>query len=483
MMARDPGRPGTRVSNALGWTSLLRVFTRALAVGTTLVLAHLIPPEEYGVFATVLIAYQGLGAFTDLSAGASLVQMRQDPKPYIDTAWTVDVVRGLALGIALFLLAPVWTNAFHVPEATPLLRTLAAVPVITGFHSVGPTILRRELRFDRVFVLHATEASVYSIVAVGAGYIRHDAWALVAGVVASFTARVAASYLISPIRARLHFDLMKFREMFRFSKWTNAYVMTDFVLETADNIIVAGLLGPTALAFYRMGYQLATEGSSALQWVVTSVAFPAFAMIQLDQAHVRAGFRRLFAGVAVVLLPLTLALIVLGPLAVPVLLGDRWASAVVPLQIIAIAALARGIIETARPVLLGLGRSRDDFGLKVLQSVLLVAFALVGGLLFGMLGVAWAVVAAAVATMPLWWYLLRRTAQVGLIDVIGPAAAPVIAALGTLATLLLLPRAQVDWMGLASGSFALTAAYCSLTILLDRLLPHSGLAAARRTKA
>ncbi len=477
MMARDARPP--RVAGALAWTSLLRVFTRGLAVVTTLILARLIAPEEYGVFATVLIAYQGLGALTNVSVGDALVQMREDPEPYLDTAWTVDVVRGVLIGIVMFLLAPLWTDAFHVPQATPILRALALVPIITGFHSVGPTILRREMRFDRVFLLHATEATTYSVVAIAVAVVRHDAWALAIAVVASFAARVAVSYVLSPIRARLDFDVTRFRELFRFSKWTNAYVMVDFVLETADNIIVAALLGPVALAFYRMGYQLATEGSSGLQWVVTSVAFPAFARVQLDPGHVRGSFRRVLAGVAALILPMTVALVVLGPIAVPLLLGQRWDGAVVPMQIVALAALGRGILETARPVLLGLGHSREDFLLKVIQSVLLVALALAGGILFGMTGVAWGVVAAALATMPAWWILLRHIAHTTIGDLTRPVIAPIVAALVTVLILVALPPAAVRWTDLVVYGAALALPYTLLTIALFRVMPDSGVALAR----
>src|SRR5207237_147922 len=87
--------------------------------------------------------------------------------------------------------------------------------------------------------------------------------------------------------------------------------------QPAAHTVVGAALGPTSLAFYRMGYQISTEGSSALQLVLTPVAFPAMSRVQSDLERVRAGFRAMLGLSVVAILPLTGALILFAPLAVP----------------------------------------------------------------------------------------------------------------------------------------------------------------------
>lgn len=464
---------------AVLWTSLLRAVTRGSAVVTTIVLARLIPPEQYGIFATILIANQALGAATDLSVDFALVQMHEDPKPYLSTAWTVAVVRGALLFIAIFAGAPAFCDLFHVPEAVPLLRALALVQVVTGFHNIGVITLRRDLAFDRIFALQVTEVITYSVVVIAVAAISHDAWALVVAVLASFAARVVASYLVTPIHAGFGFQYDRFVRMFRFSKWTNAYVFIDFVLETADNTVVARLVGATSLAFYRMGYQLATEGTSAVQWVVNAVAFPAFARIQFDLEHVRRSYRALLGAVTAAVVPLAVALAMLGGVGVPLVLGERWAPAAAPLEVLAVAALVRALLESARPLLLGLGHSRGDFELKLVQVVLLVLLVVPAGLAFGVLGVAWAVLAAAVGSLPAWLIVLLRTARLAIGDVVEPMIAPLAAGAGAALLLAILPAPAVAWTDLMTHGAALLFAYGGITLLLYRLLPRSGVALAR----
>lgn len=444
-------------------------------------LARLIPPEEWGVFATILIANQVLSAA--VSVRLDLVQTPKDPTPYLNTAWTAELARGLVLFLITQALAPAWCDLFRVPEATPLLRVLAFVHLIFALHNIGTDLLRRNLSFGRIYVLQGSEAVAYTIVTLVAGLTLHSAWALVLGTLGSYAARVIASYWVTPIRAGIGFDRVRFLEMFRFSRWTNAHVFLSFVVETVDNAVVARFVSSTALAFYRMGYQVATEGSVALQYVVTEVAYPAVARLQFDRDHVRQSFRGILGLTCASLFPATALLALLGPMLVPLALGERWAPAGAPLQILAFAALARGVLETARPVLLGVGRSREDFVLKLVQATCLVAIVIPAGIVGGVEGVARGVLVAAALSLPVWGYLLRTYVALTWRDIFEPSIAPAIATLCGTAILIYLEPAGPSWVSLVARAAVLLVTYLGVSALLLRLLPRSGFAAARRAIA
>jgi PST family polysaccharide transporter len=482
VMGGDPeSRPVlVGVPRALLWTAGLRVVTRGLAVASTLLLARLIAPDQYGIFAALLVAHQILGAATEFSVGDAVVQMSADPARYLSTAWTAGVAKGLLAFLVMFVGAPLWCGLLNVPEATDMLRVLGLAHVIGGLQSIGPIVLRRQLQFDRIFVMNAAEALSFSVVAVAGALMLHSASALVIAVLSSATVKVAMSYLVSPIRVGLAFDRARFGEMFAFGKWTNAHFLVDMILETGDNAIVARIAGPTILAFYRIGYQLATETSSALQWVVTTVAFPAVSSIQFDQAHVRRSAAGLVGFASASLVPATIALVFLGPTGIALLLGERWMPAAVPLQILSVAALLRGLVETARPVLLGVGKSRTDFGLKVFQAVCMVGLAVPAGVFFGMSGVAWAVLLSAAISLGPWVLLMSRNLGQRPVDVVSPLATPLIAGSVTALVLWLMPHVGGEWVDVLSRGAALLVVYVAVTAALHSRLPASGFAAARQ---
>lgn len=471
------------VRSALAWTSGLRIITRLAAIVTTISIARLVAPEEYGVYATIVIAHQALATASDMSLDAAIIQTRRDPRPALDTVWTVGVARGVVLAVLLFAVAPAYAEAFRIPEAVPMLRTLALAPLLLGVHSVGPILLRRELRYGPIFALHAAETLSFAAVAIALAWLLHSAWALVIALVASSAVRVIVSYAVHPARARPGFDGRLLQELFRFSRWTTLYGVLDLILETFDNAVVARFIGPTALAFYRIAYQLASEGSQSMQWIVTAVAFPAVARIQAESARVRAGFRAMLAGTSVALFPLGAALMIVGPGIVPLVFGERWTPVGELLRVLAVGALARAIIETARPVLLGLGHSRADLTLKATQAALMVFLVLLGGPTFGAIGVAWAVAFAAVATLPAWALLLVRVGGLAAADLARPAIAPLVATGVASAAAVALGSGDGGWLDVLSRAGVLAVAYVGATLLLVRAMPWSGLAVARRAFA
>lgn len=469
-----------KIPRALAWTTALRVLTRLVAVGSVLLTARLISPQEFGIYAAILIANQAISAATDLSIAASILQMERDPRRYLDTAWTVGIARGFLLFGLMLVGAPVWVSLFNVPEAADMLRVLAISHVILGFHDIGSYLLRRELMFGRIFLLHGSEVIAYAVSVITLGAIWRSAWALVFAVIVSSCVRVAVSFWISPHRARLGFDSVRFREMFRYSRWLTVHSLVDFVVETVDNAVVAAAITSTALAFYRMAYQFATEGSTGFQWVVAAVAFPAIARIQLDRSTVRGSFQGVLGLTACVLVPFTIAMVSLGPEVLPIVLGDRWSPVSAPLQVLAVAALIRAVLETGRPLLLAVGRTGRDLALKLFQAAALLILVYPAARLYGLQGVAWAVLVAAVLTLPFWFVLIQRTTGLGARDMAMALAAPLVAGLVSATALVVVPSVEASWSGILSRATVLAVAYLVVTLALLRILPISGLGAALR---
>lgn len=473
----------SRVLAGMRWTLLLRVLARSVGLVATLVVARVVPIGDLGAYGAILIADQALQALTQLGFTTALVQMQKDPTEYLDTAWTAQVVRSAAIYALEFALAPVWCAFFHVPEAVTPMRVLALGQLVLGFHSMSTAILMREMKFERLFFTYAAEALVHAAVTLGTAIVLRNVWAPVLGLLAGTSARVVVSYLVAPYRPRLRFDAAKAREMYRLTKWVGAYAVADFFLATTDNAVTGRVVGKVPLAHYRMAYQLATEGPLTLQWVVTSVAFPAFSSIQRDASRVRTSFRALLALVAVAMLPVCTAMVLLAEELVEVLLGSAWQPAVLPLQILASAGLLRAVIDTAPPVLRALASTRADFGLKLVQVFVLCALLYPAGTRFGVVGVAWSVVAAASVTLVPWALVLRRRVGLGAADFLLPFTSPFAAAALAVGVTALLPETAASWPSLLGRGAVFLATYAVTTRVLLRVAPGSGLGAILAARA
>ena len=178
------------------------------------------------------------------------------------------------------------------------------------------------------------------------------------------------------------------------------------------------------------------------------------------------------------LVPLTALLVVIGPIGIPLLLGERWTPAAGPLTILAVAALIRGLLELARPILLGVGRSKDDFILKAFQLIVLLGLLLPAANDYGTIGVAWAVLIAAAAALPVGIWLVRNASGAHPRDFVGPVIPPLVAGASGLFVMRLTPL-STTWWSLISAAALFLVVYALVTVVLLRAAPRWGVGLGR----
>lgn len=482
---------GRRVVSATFWTMLLKVVTRLLGLVTTVVLARLLTPSDYGVFAVVAIGDAMLSVLSETSLSTALVQFK-DPEELLDTAFSAQVARGIVITCISYVIAPYWCTLFGVPEAAAPLRVLSLAQLIQGFTSIRTVLLQRDMRFDKLFPQQVAQALANAGTVLVAAAILRSYWAFVLAPIAENVARVVFSYIVAPYRPRLAFDREKARRMFGYTRWLMGYQMLDFVLETGGPSVVGKLFGREVLGLYRMANQLAAEGSRSLSTIVGRVAFSMFANVQDDPTRIRRGFHAVLGSTVFVLFPLTASFVTFGDLAIGSILGQRWVPAVGPMGILAGACCVRGVIETTTTLFRGLGHSRAEFLIKLIQFCTLAASIYPLGRWLGVTGVAYAVLAATLAALPLWLYFIRAAAKLSIGDAIVPAIVPAVATLGaSVATLV--TRRQVAGWGWAAFPVTATvfvAVYVACAFVVQRatalpgFLPElQGIIARRRRSA
>jgi len=215
-----PGeRLSQRVVHAGFWAFALRITDRLFGLARTIVLARVLSPNDFGLFGISLLALSALNTFSQTGFQAALVQKKGNIKPYLDTAWTVQVIRGFVLAGILFGIAPYVASFFGEPMAAPLLRVLGLSAVFQGLTNIGVVYFQKELEFHKRFIYMFSGTLADLGVAIPAALILRNAWALVFGLLAGNLVRMTVSYFIHPYRPRVWLDGPKVKELYTFGKW------------------------------------------------------------------------------------------------------------------------------------------------------------------------------------------------------------------------------------------------------------------------
>ncbi len=401
-----------RVVHAGIWAVALRLLNRLFQFTRTIILARVLSPNDFGLFGITLLAFSVLNTFSQTGLQVALVQKKGDIKPYLDTAWTIQIIRGGALAIVLFGAAPFLASFFNNPVATPLLQVVGLSALFQGFTNIGVVYFQKELEFHKRFAYMFSGTIADLIVAIPTALILKNAWALVFGLLAGNLVQAIVSYLIHPYRPSFILQRNKVKELFAFGKWIFAQTLVAFLGTKSDSFFVGKMLQVQALGFYQMAYRFSNLLIPEISNVVSKVALPAYSKMQDNEQGLKRAFLLILEISTVVSMPLTAGILLLGPEFVHIFLGEAWTPMVSVLRILAVAGFLHSVVTLGTPLFRGAGTPKLDFTIYLTRAIVIVVALFPLTKLYGMQGVALATTLSIVMVLPIWYFASVRITKV-----------------------------------------------------------------------
>ena len=458
-----------RAGDAVFWQAIQFGGVKLLYLLRVVVLARLLAPEDFGLFAVALVALDFLLSVTNFGMIPALIQRPDASREHYETAWTIGLIRAGAVGVGLAILSPWVAGLFSEPSAAPLLRVLALRPVIESAASIGVAELQKNLKFRSIAFLKLTETATNAAASI-ALVAPMGTWALVAGPVAGATAYAVLSYIVAPIMPRIRLRGAAAGHLARYGRWI---LLTAWVVVAGQTLLQLGIsrqLGAVALGLYYMAVKVASLPSDVASQVVATVTFPVFSMVQADVDRARRVFRSALLGLTAVAVPASVLIFVLAPSLAADLLGERWVPAVPVIRILAATSILGLFGDVAVPLLQGVGRPERTARMELAQYTLLVVLAHFLAGPWGITGVAAAWIPAVLASQVLGFVYVRSEIALpvsGLVrPIVGVSAAALIGAAAGLGTEYLLGGAVGVIVALLVGT---VAAYLTLLRLEARI--------------
>jgi O-antigen/teichoic acid export membrane protein len=373
------------------WVFALRITERCFGLVRTIVLARLLAPSDFGLLGVALLVMSALETFSQTGYSAALIQKKEDTRPYLDTAWTVQMVRGTILALVAFIIAPYVTLFFETDAAKPVLQVIALSVLINGFTNIGIVYFQKDLQFHKHFayILSGTIADI--VVTIPAALLLKNVWALVLGLLASSFVRTITSYLIHPYRPRLKFNMVHFRELFGFGRWVFVSTILMFFLTQGDSVFVGRLFSVTALGFYQMAYSISNMSATEISHVISQVTFPAYTKLQNDMSKLSQAYLKVLRVTAFLSFPAAGLIFALGPAFTKIFLGSKWMPMVPAMQALCVFGIVRSIGSTMGAVIFAVGKPKVQTKVFFIQLVILATIIYPMGIKWGILGVAWAI--------------------------------------------------------------------------------------------
>jgi lipopolysaccharide exporter len=417
------------VASGVTWTGTSAGLLFLLGFAQTATLAHFLHPRDFGLMAAIAVLL-GLGqAFGDMGISSAIIARQTTSPATLSSLYWLNVLAGLIVFAILAASAPLIVRYYHQPRLSHLVPLAALIFVIRPFGQQFFVLLERDLNFRVLARIEVAAALTSTAAAITAAVAGAGVFALILGTLVQAsvwsTLLIGRSLRAGAWRPKLHFRFDDVRGYLGFGLYQMGDRSVNFLSSNVDYLLIGRFLGIEALGAYSLAYQLVVKPVSALNPVVTRVAFPAFARRQNDDVSLRRGYLEMIRLIAFALMPGFVALSVTAPVLVPVLFGSRWHSAVVLIEILAFMALLRSLTNPVGSLMLA--RNRPDIGFKF--NVVLLA--VMAGALF------WAVhtdlktvaiveTAVVAAAFLAWNVIVRRTLALSLRDYFGAILSPLL---------------------------------------------------------
>jgi PST family polysaccharide transporter len=403
-----------RMAKGAAWMVFARMLDRGIGLISTIILARLLAPADFGLVslaAAILAGLELLGAF---SFDMALIQKQSADRRHYDTVWTITLLFAVFLGALMVLLAYPAARFFNDARLAGVMQLLAIGAVAGGFSNVGVVAFRKELQFDREFKFLLAKRLISFAVTVTLAFQWRDYRALVAGTVTGMVVGVAVSYWMHPYRPR--FSLAAWRELFNFSRWLFASNALGFLYTKAADFIVAKSIDTTSLGYYSLAYEISNMPSSELVMPINRAVFPGYSKMSSDPSALRQGYLNVMSMIVLLTVPASVGLgCVVVPL-VNVFLGPKWLSVVPLIPVLAIHGLLMAIVGCGNYALLAAGKPREVTVLLCARACIAVPLLTLSALQWGVEGAAWALLLTSVLLLPMNYLQLSAALKVKVAD-------------------------------------------------------------------
>ena len=410
---------GVILTVSMRWTDRLVGFV------STLILARLLVPDDFGIVAMASIVVGLTDVLLDFGVNVALIQNRNATAAHYNTAWTLRLIQSLIGTAVVILAAPYAAVYFKDVRIEPVLQVMSFGLLLVGLENIGIITFQKEMRFGQDFRFVFAKRITSFISTILAAWLLRSYWALVIGALCGRTLGVLISYRMHSMRPRISLERLK--EIFSVSQWMLLNSLGNYLNHNLHNILVGRSTNAAIIGGYTLACEISAMPSTEVLAPLNRVLFPAFVKAKHDPVELKRVFLLAQSVQTLVGVPAGVGLALIAHEAVLVLLGEQWLFVAPFIQILALANVIASITTSGGYLLLTVGKFRNAVLLtwiQVIAFVLSVIFVAPGP---DVLMVAWLRVITVLAGLFISvWMLLHTQRNIDLLDICRAVVRPIL---------------------------------------------------------
>ncbi|QQS38545.1 lipopolysaccharide biosynthesis protein [Candidatus Woesebacteria bacterium] len=390
------------------WTGGFRLSSRIVAYAKLAIIARILNPEQFGVYAIATLALAFLEIFTETGINTVLIQEKKNIDNYIDTAWIVSIFRGCIIGGLLLVMSYPLSIFFKSQESRGVLELIVLVPIIRGFINPAIVKLQKELLFKKEFVFRLSIFIFDALVGVWVTYLLKHPIGLIWGFIAGALLETLLSYLIIRPIPQFKLDTKYLKIILSRGKWITGSGISHYLFSQGDDVVVGKILGTTSLGIYQAAYRLSTLPVSEVADVIGKVTFPVFVKISHDKKKLKSAFLTTMFATGMGALVLGSIIYLFAQEIVMIVLGSGWMEVIPIVRILIVFGVIQALVASFNPLFLAVKKQNYVTGITTLGTILLACGIVPFINAYALMGTVYAVIFASILTLPLAVYYCAK---------------------------------------------------------------------------
>lgn len=409
------------------WITYATFITRIFAFLSSLILARLLQPSDFGIVGIAYVFWSFFTLFTQDTAGAFIIYKGIENPKYVNTAYTISLLVGIAIALGIAGIAPFVAIFFQEPALTGILAAFALNLVLSSASYVYSGVMIRQMKYQAIANINLVSSITRLFFTILSALLGLNYWSFIIGDTASWIVNCLLSRYYTKQKFRLQIDPKIKSEVLSFYLGAIGSSFGLYVNFNIDNLTVGKVLGSINLGYYNLAYQLTTVLSTIFSTILNQLGMPVFAQILDDQEQENA-LLTVVRETAIFAVPIyALIFLIVDPQVVTLVFGEQWIPICTVIPALLVFSYFRVINSSLYSMLVAKGRPDINAKVNLQIAPIAVASFIIGAQQGGILGVSLAVaIVLGFIWTAYWWWVSCRKLGWSLKQFILPCISPII---------------------------------------------------------
>jgi lipopolysaccharide exporter len=318
-------------------------------------------------------------SMSSVGVDAALISHKKDIQYLLNSAWTFEIFRGLALFILINLISEYLGILYNESQLSEILRVMSFTFILYSLKNIGVVYLRKDLEFKGIFIYEISHLVVLTIVTLTVVLLTKSIWGIVAGYISGGVALLLATYIVHPYRPKLEFSIVKFKILFSYSKWLLMAGQLNSIVEHGVTLFVGSMFDSKTLGQYERADMFTRKTAIQMGEIIWKVGLPVLSKVSSNENDIQKTYGSMLRVVVGVFIPIMTLISIFLPDFIVLFIGPEWGVLISLIDELCILASISMLVLPSSILFQAIGLPEISFKVSLLRifSILITIYPLV----------------------------------------------------------------------------------------------------------